>query len=135
MDGSFSKDAAVSHTTEEVTWTDEKGNEYTADAVTVTVKDPAFLEISYTVHYRLPQEGGRYLLWVQNGESWEQTDYETDGSYLLVGSQWESITFCLTQAPPVWPILAAVLAAAVLVIVLFAAVWVRKKKRSALPPR
>ena len=135
VDGSFSKDAAVSHTTEEVTWTDEKGNEYTADAVTVTVKDPAFLEISYTVHYRLPQEGGRYLLWVQNGESWEQTDYETDGSYLLVGSQWESITFCLTQAPPVWPILAAVLAAAVLVIVLFAAVWVRKKKRSALPPR
>ena len=73
---------------------------------------------------------------MKNGESWDQTDYETDGSYLLVGSQWESITFCLTQAPPVWPILAAVLAAAALVITIAAAVWVHKKKRrNAAAPR
>ena len=129
VDGSFSKDAAVSHTTQKVTWTGENGKEYTANAVTVTVEDPAFEAVSYTVHYRLPQEGGRYWLWVNHGGSWERTGYTLDGSYLLVPSQGESVTFCLTAAPPIWPVAAAVLAAAALLAGL--AGWlIRRKKRA-----
>ena len=57
VDGSFSPGAEVSHTSEDVTWTDEKGNEYAASAYTVSVSDPELKDIVYTVHFRLPDSG------------------------------------------------------------------------------
>ncbi|MBS6366833.1 MAG: apolipoprotein A1/A4/E family protein, partial [Clostridiales bacterium] len=60
VDGSFSSRAEVSHTTEDITWTDDQGQIYTGTAYTVTVDDPDLEQVSYTVHYRLPDPGKRY---------------------------------------------------------------------------
>ena len=57
MDGSFSSRAEVSHTTEDVTWTDARGQTHTGTAYTVVVEDPDLDQVSYTVHYRLPDPG------------------------------------------------------------------------------
>jgi len=60
VDGSFSSEAGVEEQTQEVTFTDTKGREHAGTAVTVRVKEPVLEEISYTVHYRLPEGGKRY---------------------------------------------------------------------------
>ena len=97
VDGSFSCEATVTHTSEPVTWTGERAARHTANAYTVTVQDPNLDQISYTVHYRLPDPGRHYTLWVREGERWIQTEYEIDGQYLLLHSQTGTITFCVTQ--------------------------------------
>ena len=99
VDGSFSSRAEVSHTTEDVTWTDDRGQAHTGTAYTVTVDDPDLEQVSYTVHYRLPDSGKRWVLWVQDENGWSQADFEIDGQYLLLASQAEEITFCVTERP------------------------------------
>ena len=69
VDGSFSAQAKVSHTTKETAWTDSKGESHQGTAYTVTVKDPVLDAVSYTVHCRLPEANGRYAVWVQTGEN------------------------------------------------------------------
>ena len=59
VDGSFSAQAKVSHTTKETAWTDSKGESHQGTAYTVTVKDPVLDAVSYTVHCRLPEANGR----------------------------------------------------------------------------
>lgn len=97
VDGSFSAQAKVSHTTKETAWTDSKGESHQGTAYTVTVKDPVLDAVSYTVHCRLPEANGRYAVWVQTGENWQRQDSEKDGSYLLFPSTEETITFCLVE--------------------------------------
>ena len=97
VDGSFSSRAEVSHTTEDVTWTDDQGQSHSATAYTVTVEDPDLEQVSYTVHYRLPDSGKRWVLWVQDENGWSQADFEIDGQYLLLASQAGEITFCVTE--------------------------------------
>ena len=97
VDGSFSAQAKVSHTTKETAWTDSKGESHQGTAYTVTVKDPVLDAVSYTVHCRLPEANGRYAVWVQTGENWQRQDSEKDGSYLLFPSTEETITFCLGE--------------------------------------
>ena len=97
VDGSFSAQAKVSHTTKETAWTDSKGESHQGTAYTVTVKDPVLDAVSYTVHCRLPEANGRYAVWVQTGENWQRQDSENDGSYLLFPSTEETITFCLVE--------------------------------------
>ena len=99
VDGSFSSRAEVSHTTEDVTWSDDRGQTRTGTAYTVTVDDPDLEQVSYTVHYRLPDSGKRYALWVQDENGWSQADFTIDGQYLLLTSQAEEITFCVTEQP------------------------------------
>ena len=99
VDGSFSSRAEVSHTTEDVTWTDGRGQTHTGTAYTVTVDDPDLQQVSYTVHYRLPDSGKRWVLWVQDENGWSQADFEIDGQYLLLASQAGEITFCVTERP------------------------------------
>ena len=99
VDGSFSSRAEVSHTTEDVTWTDDQGQSHSATAYTVTVEDPDLEQVSYTVHYRLPDSGKRYTLWVRDEDGWSQADFEIDGQYLLLTSQTEEIIFCVTEQP------------------------------------
>ena len=99
MDGSFSSRAEVSHTTEEVTWTDARGRTHSGTAYTVTVEDPDLEQVAYTVHCRLPDAGGRYDLWVLGEDGWSQADFTIDGQYLLLTSQTEAITFCVTERP------------------------------------
>ena len=53
--------------------------------------------MSYTVHYRLPDSGKRWALWVQDENGWSQADFEIDGQYLLLTSQADEITFCVTE--------------------------------------
>ena len=97
VDGSFSAQAKVSHTTKETAWTDSKGESHQGTAYTVTVKDPVLDAVSYTVHCRLPEANGRYAVWGQTGENWQRQDSEKDGSYLLFPSTEETITFCLVE--------------------------------------
>ena len=99
VDGSFSSRAEVSHTTEEVTWTDARGRTHSGTAYTVTVEDPDLEQVAYTVHCRLPDAGGRYDLWVLGEDGWAQADFTIDGQYLLLNSQTEAITFCVTERP------------------------------------
>ena len=99
VDGSFSNRAEVSHTTEDVTWTDARGQTHTGTAYTVAVEDPDLEQVSYTVHYRLPDAGKRYALWVLGEDGWAQAEHEIDGQYLLLTSQTEAITFCVTERP------------------------------------
>ena len=99
VDGSFSSRAEVSHTTEEVTWTDARGRTHSGTAYTVTVEDPDLEQVAYTVHCRLPDAGGRYDLWVLGEDGWSQADFTIDGQYLLLTSQTEAITFCVTERP------------------------------------
>lgn len=131
VDGSFSSRAEVSHTTEDVTWTDDQGQSHSATAYTVTVGDPDLEQVSYTVHYRLPDSGKRYTLWVRNEDGWSQVDFEIDGQYLLFASQAEEITFCVTERPS--NLFAWIAAGAGCLILLAAACYVprriRKKRR------
>ncbi|WP_286147205.1 hypothetical protein [Neopoerus faecalis] len=127
VDGSFSSNATVSHTTEPVTWTDEKNVTRSGEAVTVTVEDPDLLEISYTVHYRLPDTGKRYDLWVKTETGWEKQDNTVDGSYLLFTSDRETVTFCVqerTASPLLWVLLAVLN----LLALMLAVIRIRKKR-------
>ena len=99
VDGSFSSRAEVSHTTEDVTWTDARGQTHTGTAYTVAVEDPDLEQVSYTVHYRLPDSGKRYALWVLGEDGWNQAEHEIDGRYLLLTSRQEKITFCVLERP------------------------------------
>ena len=131
VDGSFGSRASVTHATREVSWTDQSGTAHTGTACTVTVDDPDFPNASYTVHYRLPQQGQRYLLWVLEGEDWVERDFTLDGQYLLLPVSSGPVTFCLTPAPPrlwLWLIPLAALLAAALALLLGRR---RKKRRAA----
>lgn len=90
VDGSFSAQAKVSHTTKETAWTDSKGESHQGTAYTVTVKDPVLDARLLHVHCRLPEANGRYAVWVQTGENWQRQDSEKDGSYLLFPSTGET---------------------------------------------
>lgn len=127
VDGSFSSRATVSHTSEPVSWTDAKGSARTGTAVTVTVDDPDMAAISYTVHYRLPEDGKRYDLWVKTENGWETQDSTVDGSYLLFTSDRETVTFCVqerTASPLLWVLLAVLILLALMLVV----IRIRKKR-------
>ena len=133
VDGSFSSRASVAHTSETVTWVDSDGVSHAGTAYTVTVEDPDLEQTAYTVHYRLPDAGKRYTLWVQGPGGWEQADYEQDGQYLLLGSQDESITFCVTERPGLstgW-LVAGSCGVILLIICLFG--YLHRKKRGKKP--
>ena len=135
VDGSFSAQAKVSHTTKETAWTDSKGESHQGTAYTVTVKDPVLDAVSYTVHCRLPEANGRYAVWVQTGENWQRQDSEKDGSYLLFPSTEETITFCLVAEGN--PLVKYLLTFTVLAAGLFILFWRRrmqKKKEHAQQP-
>ena len=127
VDGSFSSRATVSHTSKPVSWTDAKGTARTGTAVTVTVDDPDMAAISYTVHYRLPEDGKRYDLWVKTENGWEKQDSTVDGSYLLFTSDRETVTFCVqerTASPLLWVLLAVLILLALMLVV----IRIRKKR-------
>ena len=135
VDGSFSAQAKVSHTTKETAWTDSKGESHQGTAYTVTVKDPVLDAVAYTVPCRLPEAKGRYAVWVQTGENWQRQDSEKDGSYLLFPSTEETITFCLVEEGN--PLVKYLLTFTVLAAGLFILFWRRrmqKKKEHAQQP-
>ena len=110
VDGSFSHQASVHHTAQEVSWSDTHGRTYTGTAYTVTVEDPCLEQISFTVHYRLPDPEKRHALWIQEKTGWSQQSFEQDGQYLLLSSSTGEITFCVvTVGPSLWWHLLAVL--------------------------
>ena len=125
-EGSFSNRASLSHTTSDVSWTDG-GTQYTGTAHTVSVEDPELTPPGYTVHFRLPDPGKHYTLWILNGDTWTRHDCTTDGQYLLFPSEGAGITFCVTESNlPLWIILTAAGA----VILLAAAAVILKKRRA-----
>ncbi|MDO4332441.1 MAG: hypothetical protein Q4C58_07085 [Eubacteriales bacterium] len=128
VDGSFSSEAVIEDETQELTVTDTKGREHTGTAVTVRVKDPVLEEISYTVHYRLPEDKKNYRLWVKTPEGWEKCDYDTDGAYLLLKHEGEEVTFLLEAYQIPWGIAIALAAAAAAVLFIVAVLRIKKRK-------
>ena len=104
VDGSFSAQTEVSHTSQEVSWTTERGRTYNGQGYTVTVNDPTLDVVSYTVHCRIPEEGGWYSVWMEQDDgTWVRQDSTKDGSYLLFPATAQSVTFCLIQEPSALP--------------------------------
>ena len=137
VDGSFSSEAQVSHTARDVTWTDEKGTAHAGTAYTVTVDDPVLKEVACSVHFRRPESGGRYDLWVETADGWEKRDFTMDGSYLVFSSDGEEITFCVlpheTNRTLVGAIVLAALALLALIVVLISVRRRRRRSRISLP--
>lgn len=130
VDGSFSAQARVSHTEEEVSWTDGRGTLRSGTAYTVTVDEPVLKEISFRVHFRQPEDGGRYDLWVQTADGWEKREYTMDGSYLVFPDEGdETITFCLQPGELDQRVLIAAVTAAVLLMAVLVLLLVRRRKR------
>lgn len=130
VDGTFSGNATVSHTTAPVSWTDARGTAHESTAYTVTVDDPDFTDISYTVHYKLPDPGKRYDLWVQTVDGWAPHDFTVDGSYLLLPCAQSPVTFCVTERGANYLLIAGVL----LAVLLLAALLIWRKRRKKQPP-
>lgn len=128
VDGSFSSGAAIAYESEEMTILDENGKEHAGISVTVRVEDPVLEEVSYTVHYRLPDAGKKYRLWLKKENGWEKTAYDMDGTYLLLEHDGEEVTFLLEEYSTVWIIVAIAAAAAVLLISLLILRKNRRKK-------
>ena len=127
MDGSFSAQAEVSHTSQEVSWTTERGRTYNGQGYTVTVNDPTLDVVSYTVHCRIPEEGGRYSVWMEQDDgTWVRQDSTKDGSYLLFPATAHSVTFCLIQEPSALQLLVPI---GILVAGLLFLLWYRKKAK------
>ncbi len=97
VDGSFSNDSKLSYSTQPVSWTDH-GRIYEGTAYSVIVSDPVMDEISYTVHYRLPDKEKHYTLWVQTADGWQKQDAEIDGSYLMFSHAGDTVTFCVLES-------------------------------------
>ena len=130
VDGSFSRSAKVAHTTADVTWTDESGKEHAGTAYTVTVTDPVLDDVSYTVHYRLPDHGKRYALWVETAEGWQRQHLTVDGSYAMIPCQERKITFCVQEEGPVWLVWAIAGGGAVVLLAAGGALLHKKNKKS-----
>ena len=128
VDGSFSRNAKVEHTTADVTWTDESGKEHTGTAYTVTVTDPVLDDVSYTVHYRLPDRSQRYALWVETKEGWQRQSLTVDGSYAMIPCQERKITFCVQEEGPAW-LIWAVAGGGAVVLLGGAALLLRRKHK------
>lgn len=127
VDGSFSAQAEVSHTSQEVSWTTERGRTYNGQGYTVTVNDPTLDVVSYTVHCRIPEEGGRYSVWMEQDDgTWVRQDSTKDGSYLLFPATAQSVTFCLIQEPSALQLLVPI---GILVAGLLFLLWYRKKAK------
>ena len=127
MDGSFSTQAEVSHTSQEVSWTTERGRTYNGQGYTVAVNDPTLDVVSYTVHCRIPEEGGRYSVWMEQDDgTWVRQDSTKDGSYLLFPATAQSVTFCLIQEPSALQLLVPI---GILVAGLLFLLWYRKKAK------
>lgn len=130
VDGSFSPGAEVSHTSEDVTWTDEKGNEYAASAYTVSVSDPELKDIVYTVHFRLPDSGKKYDLWIRDESgSWSRADSTVDGSYLLFKCSDPQVTFSAVPRERSLVVLIAAAGGAAAVILLLAVLIIKKRAK------
>lgn len=128
VDGSFSADAEITHTSSDVTWTDPNGNPYSGTAYTVTISDPVLKDVSYTVHYKLPDSGKHYTLWVQTADGWEQQDYRIDGSYLMLDSQNDQITFCICEQGPILSTTTIVVMMILLALVMIGMLMIIKKQ-------
>lgn len=132
VSGSFSSRAEVAHTAESASWVDQQGRTYTGDAVTVRIDDSDMKEISYTVHYRLPDTGKRYDLWIKTEAGWEKQESTVDGNYLLFTDTAETVTFCIQERTHNTALILCLSALAALV--LLAAIYLLCKKRGR-PPR
>lgn len=129
VDGSFSSGAQISHTSQDTSWTDREGKTHQGTVWTVTVTDPELDEVSYTVHYRLPEQGGRWQLWVRGADGWQKQDSTVDGSYLLLKGTGETTEFCVLPQPfPVVQLLLGLLLLALAAVILLSVVRRRRTK-------
>ena len=129
VDGSFSSGAQVSHTSQDTSWTDREGKTHQGTVWSVTVTDPELDEVSYTIHYRLPEAGGRWQLWVRGADGWQKQDSTVDGSYLLLKGTGETTEFCVLPQPfPVMQLLPGLLLLALAAVVLLFVIRRRRAK-------
>lgn len=128
VSGSFSPGAQMAVTEAPASWLGADGVLYEGTAFTVTVTDPAVEDISYTLHWRLPEDGS-YTLWIFGETGWTQQDYTPDGSYLLLHCTGESVTFCFIEEEPFPVMFLALAAASLLLLILIVVIIVRSVKR------
>lgn len=130
VDGSFGPDAQVSVVSTQVDWLSRSNDICQIPAYTVTVTDPAAEQVSFTLHWRLPEEGSCDLWILENG-AWIQHEYTPDGSYLLLTSSGGSLTFCLTPREhlPLWAW--AAMGCGAIALIIIASAIAKKSKRKA----
>ena len=86
-------------------------------------------DVSYTVHYRLPDHGKRYALWVETAEGWQRQHLTVDGSYAMIPCQERKITFCVQEEGPVWLVWAIAGGGAVVLLAAGGALLHKKNKK------
>lgn len=129
-DGNFSKNAVITTETENVEFTDAKGETHTGTAVTVTVSDPVFGAPACTVHYRKPDTSAHYTTFVRSADgTWNEVAHEKDGSYLLLPAENGTLTFMVEQTEMNWTLFAVgMTAAAALLVLAIVMLWRTRKK-------
>lgn len=130
VDGNFSKNAVITTETENVEFTDAKGETHTGTAATVTVSDPVFGSPACTVHYRKPDVSAHYTTFVRGDDDiWSEVDHEKDGSYLLLPAENGTLTFMVEQTEMNWTLFAVGMAAAAALLVLAGVMLWRTRKK------
>lgn len=114
-EGTFSADSALSAGNAEGSWTEPTGAAHTGQIYTVSITDPALTISGFQLQYKLPEEGARCALWVETDQGWIRQETETDGTYLLLSVEGDSVTFAVTEdGSTTWlPVLALSATAAV----------------------
>lgn len=130
-EGCFGSGASLKAVSEAVSWTAD-GRTVSGLAWTVTVEDEELGVSAYTVHFRLPEEGDGWELWVRTGDGWERKDFRADGRYLLFEADGAETVFCVTQRSfPVWQAAAGIGAGAAAAAVVLVFLLRRKKRKAA----
>lgn len=94
VSGSFSTGARLTQSSRQAAWTDG-GRELSGTAWTVTVSDPEQEITTCTIHFRLPEDGRRWQLWVLDEDGWQRRDADVDNSYLVFSGDGACTTFCV----------------------------------------
>lgn len=130
VDGNFSKNAVITTETEDVEFTDARGETHTGTAVTVTVSDPVFGAPACTVHYRKPDTSAHYTTFVRSADgTWNEVAHEKDGSYLLLPAENGTLTFMVEQTEMNWTLFAVGMTAAAALLVLAGVMLWRARKK------
>ena len=85
---------------------------------------------SHTIHLRMPDSKKSYILYVDTGSGWAETEATQDGSYLLFTASGNTLKAALRQKQNPMPLLLTCATAAVVLLLVILLLVHRKKKKS-----
>lgn len=85
---------------------------------------------SHTIHLRMPDSKKSYMLYVDTGSGWAETEATQDGSYLLFTASGNTLKAALRQKQNPMPLLLTCAAAAAVLLLVILLLVHRKKKKS-----